>query len=682
MKLAGAICWRKKSLEAIHEAWNMWEIHSLMLLSLSLQVLLFLTAGLRRRKTSRILRTVLWLAYLVCVRAMGAGEPVRESEVGSVQRRRGHDGLGHAEVGGRGLLGSLEVSTWSRDWWRSSSSRESRKTRPRPIGTRSSRAGAVAGGRGSWRAGRRRGHLRARRPRHPRERAAPPAHVLLGALRVFKAGQRAVEAPPAKLVLPGKIDGSDMNDVACVDVPLNTEQSILAVESLPSLLKDFWSSAGRYGAYESVESYLVNSYNYLYTKHTLRDAFYEFYTEFLPNELKDDFLSSILTFLGDKLHTSRADITLSYILLVAAMALDVSSATMFLLSKYFPHATWSRKQWSEKVGQYSMIKRHVVQGTTGLLSSIRQWIGRRLGKWGVGLLELKHTSIKEPIKALILDNLLLHGTRKEWHIASSRGLLAVQNWKERHQDTASKSTAKALEKTIRGVADFPTSVLIWHLATDICYYYSGDAANTTNDNHSDDQVKKKDNDKEVSRQIPNYIMYLVFRCGVKLTTNSQHLHDNAHKEIREILLSGPQNHRQQFSEKAAFMKIFEASKKDGEEAEQQDDSTPDGTTTQHDDTAAGDNHVKKLLQSAQAFDSPVLPRARKLAQKLISIDEGEADRWGLIAAVWSEMLYYAAPRCGGAFHYEHLSTGGEFATHVLVLMHELGPFMPPPDDPA
>ena len=80
------------------------------------------------------------------------------------------------------------------------------------------------------------------------------------------------------------------------------------------------------------------------------------------------------------------------------------------------------------------------------------------------------------------------------------------------------------------------------------------------------------------------------------------------------------------------------------------------------------NHMKKLQQSFEALKSPVLPRACAVAQELISI-ENEADRWDLIAAAWAEMLYYTAARCGGGFHYDHLSTGGEFATHACSRSH-------------
>ena len=104
---------------------------------------------------------------------------------------------------------------------------------------------------------------------------------------------------------------------------------------------------------------------------------------------------------------SRAVIAVSYTLLVGAIVLDVSFATISIVSKYIPlPAAWSKKQWSEELAQYSMIKRHVAQDTAGM-ASIRQWIGRHMGAWGFDLLELTHTPITKdctPIKEFILDN--------------------------------------------------------------------------------------------------------------------------------------------------------------------------------------------------------------------------------------------------------------------------------------
>jgi hypothetical protein len=67
---------------------------------------------------------------------------------------------------------------------------------------------------------------------------------------------------------------------------------------------------------------------------------------------------------------------------------------------------------------------------------------------------------------------------------------------------------------------------------------------------------------------------------------------------------------------------------------------------------------------------PVLDRARRVASDLRSIGDA-GDRWELVAAVWLEMLCYIAYNCGATFHAKHLTTGGEFVTHVKMLL-----FMP------
>ncbi|RLM80646.1 hypothetical protein C2845_PM12G09290 [Panicum miliaceum] len=287
---------------------------------------------------------------------------------------------------------------------------------------------------------------------------------------------------------------------------------------------------------------------------------------------------------------------------------------------------------------------------------------------------------------------------------------------DKHQGPDCERLRKALVKTIGSDVDFPTSVLIWHIATDICYYFED------NDSTDSNEMKKH---KHMSREISNYIMYLVFKSGVMLTTNSQYVHEKAQDEISS-LLSGPDQQGQQVTtlqEKEAIIKLFQAKKND----EQQDQSAPAVDIEKHDrfkqklqqntqeldsptraaimkffqgkkkeeqdqdqsaldtekheesvdnDSAADTHRLQKLSQSAQDLYTPVLPRACEVAQELISIDD-DTERWDLIASVWSEKLCFTAPRCGAAFHYVHLSMGGEFITHVLLLMKCLGPFLPP-----
>ncbi|CAO2187418.1 unnamed protein product [Urochloa humidicola] len=380
---------------------------------------------------------------------------------------------------------------------------------------------------------------------------------------------------------------------------------------------------------------------------------------------------------GGHLHTIQSDITVSYILLVGAIFLDVSSVIISLFSfmvSHLPnsggmikrailrvanyiHQAWSRKQWSEELAQYNMIKMHATQDTSS--------IGKLLGSCGLELFDVTHTPMtkdnKAPIKEFVLANLLYSGTRKEWNIASSRGHLAVQNWiVKNHHDPNSAATGKVLEKIITSGLDFPTSVLTWHIATDICYFWEGSSTCS-----SGAQLK---NHKEMSRELSNYLMYLIFKCSVMLSSNSQIVHDITYVKIKKILSrKDGQSQKVTLDEKATVMKVFEAM--DGTQKEREEPAEMKNN--------AADSHLQKLVQSAQATISPVLPHAAEVAQTLINIED-EANRWDLIASVWSEMLFYTAPRCGCAFHYEQLSVGGEFITHVLLLMKLLGPFLPPP----
>uniref|UniRef100_A0A0E0MP73 DUF4220 domain-containing protein n=1 Tax=Oryza punctata TaxID=4537 RepID=A0A0E0MP73_ORYPU len=458
------------------------------------------------------------------------------------------------------------------------------------------------------------------------------------------------------------------------------------------LEKKFFSNRSRCRAYDHVGEAMEDAYQQLYTKCPFRQVSYFLFISFFQCESYsfECFMETFFKFVfglfpmfqllsapialalftaADKRsqllhsHTSSsredrsADVTVSYILLVGATILDVSSAAMLVFStkrsnlptgilraSNYILPTRIRKRWSEELAQYSMIKRQyaTMQAETPLSQSLGD----------------------KAIRMFILDNLLRHGTRAEWNCASSRGQLALGRYED-PGSTVDKSTSSGV--------DFPTSVLIWHIATDICYYYYSS-------DDGDDQVKTKEQ-KEMSRQLSNYIMYLVFNCGVMLTNKSQIVHDKARHEITEYILSSSAGDHQQAAgnrpdEKDAVVKLFEACNNINDQEKQQAAVVLDVN-----DQQAGSSPTPKLefLRRAEAaLYYPAVPHACKVAKVLIGIN-GEPQRWGLIADVWEEMLYYIAPRCGAAFHYEHLSTGGEFVTHILYLMRLLGPFMPIPD---
>ncbi|XP_071681759.1 uncharacterized protein [Lolium perenne] len=322
---------------------------------------------------------------------------------------------------------------------------------------------------------------------------------------------------------------------------------------------------------------------------------------------------------------------------VGAITLEASSLFItFALSEQAPHRiqsavwrvgkyvypAWGTKQWSEMLWQYNMINSVTKQDDAGIMSLVPQWISKHLYDKTI-----THIDIYENLKKSVLDKLLEFGTRKEdWNFASFRGQLALRGRKSNHGPLSFLLPAKPetpLLKSINDV-DFPTTVLIWHIATDILFFQDNSASNTS----SYPQMK-------MSKEISNYVMYLVFKCGVMITNTTELQHDNALKVMEANRGLGAEG---------AINKVFQAN--------------------------------KLLKRTSKSHVQPLLPHACKVAQELIDIP-GEANRWDLITAVWLEMLFYIAPRCGGSFHSEHLATGGEFITHVLLLMHFLGPFLKP-----
>ncbi|EEE60521.1 hypothetical protein OsJ_13854 [Oryza sativa Japonica Group] len=67
---------------------------------------------------------------------------------------------------------------------------------------------------------------------------------------------------------------------------------------------------------------------------------------------------------------------------------------------------------------------------------------------------------------------------------------------------------------------------------------------------------------------------------------------------------------------------------------------------------------------------PALDRAHRVSSKLFKMNAH--DRWRLISLVCVEMICYVAQNCVAGFHAKHLSTGGEFITHVKMLLFIIG----------
>lgn len=408
---------------------------------------------------------------------------------------------------------------------------------------------------------------------------------------------------------------------------------------------------------------------------------------------------------------SRADVAVSYVLLVGAITLEASSyiVSMFtrqdlwshpvlcscvqlpafihcvFFSSFGPCAVRLRRwrppqQWSETLAQYSLIGRSAEQASgSGWLSLVPRCIVERLRASGFELdtASTEHIPVTDGLKLFVIKKLLdADAMLKDSEFTGSRGELALGKWMGSLEVPAERRSETLLRESLRDV-DFPTSVLVWHIATDMCFF-NVDAATATATTAAAATASTTDPDHEkkiISRQLSNYIMYIIFKCGVMLTSNSKFLLGKANDEIIHLIdAAGKDNHHHQ------------------QQQQQQGDPDPKGINGRQREKVAVERLAKSALfqdiarelsagadaaapfnpSDTEVLSDPVLPRAFKVAAALAGIREAGV-RWDLIAAVWLEMLYYVATRCGAAFHREHLSTGGELVTHVLVLMYIIGP---------
>jgi hypothetical protein len=450
---------------------------------------------------------------------------------------------------------------------------------------------------------------------------------------------------------------TDAGDIMSVDAEVNDVEIIVVADELPDMLEEFKNSPDRGTAYKYVGALLVQTYKYLYTKAPL---FYHvdliFYHAILPFVRKHPRVRMLLTYpfylihtlfqylsttialvlfatAEKKRHYSQADIIVSYLLLVGAIVLDLLPVFTFIVSytrKPFRPGTTAKwaimclincfmwplgwqttKQWSEELSQYSMIRRYT---SNAFLPSLRKWIGE--------FFDTTHTPVTDDLRLLVLDKLLLHASRKEWDFASVRGERALEKWMGSHQVPESAAGRSGYATLLNSVnmrrVDFPISVLIWHIATDICYFSEDKGHHTESD-----EVKKKK--KMMSRELSLYVMYLVFKCDVMLTSISRLAHKEAHEGLKKFIL-GRQSPQGNLDEKEAIIEVLEAMKK-----EEQHQTTDKNDEPANKDDATTTSRFQELLRSMEeVIYSPVLPRACAVAEELMAIDD-EAARWNLIS---------------------------------------------------
>jgi hypothetical protein len=199
--------------------------------------------------------------------------------------------------------------------------------------------------------------------------------------------------------------------------------------------------------------------------------------------------------------------------------------------------------------------------------------------------------------------------------------------------------------------EFSRSILVWHLATDICYL---------DDNKDGSNVSKE---YEASRCLSEYMMYLlVIRPNMLSKGFCDEVYQETLRDLRVLWRlkdRGPDDKEYQRT-----LRVLWRLKDRGP-----DDKEYHRTLLElRNSESRGCDDIE--FQRRWKTSKSVLRGVETLARQLLLLEPEK--RRGIIKEVWVEMVAYAAAHCPWKEHTQQLRRGGELLTHVSLLVLHLG----------
>ncbi|PON43587.1 hypothetical protein PanWU01x14_272780 [Parasponia andersonii] len=414
-------------------------------------------------------------------------------------------------------------------------------------------------------------------------------------------------------------------------------------------------------AFKVVEIELGFVYDMLYTKATVIYLFQGCCLRFIS------FVCTlgVLVFFSLADHNqTHIDLMVTYLLMYVAVFLDVY-ATFLLISSDWTnlwltkHAnTYVRRvitrlqlpnknsRWSNSMAQFNALSFCLkIEKPT---SSYRI---QRLLCLDTMLQKLRYTKYKQvsnDLRQLIFDHL----KEKSEHLIAAPGIVASDIRTMvicRGGRVLEKYNCNELDWSIK--VEFDQSILMWHIATYLCFYI----------HHTEIPVPKC----KLSKRISQYMVYLLVMrpfmlpMGIGMirfrdtqaevakffeehmsVSDNTNTHSHTHGKLPVNIFSWTRNTSKLDRSQACNMLLKV-------------------------NTAVPAVKVKGDKSKSVLFD------ACRLASELQAISD-KCKKWELISEVWVEMLAYAASQCRGNYHAQQLRRGGELLTHVWLLMAHFG----------
>ncbi|KAF8011524.1 hypothetical protein BT93_J1967 [Corymbia citriodora subsp. variegata] len=369
----------------------------------------------------------------------------------------------------------------------------------------------------------------------------------------------------------------------------------------------------------------------------------------------------------DKRPYSKPDLFLTLLLLGAAIFVELYALAKFLLSDQF--AIWliknkksavfyfisrirpplKRSRWSNSMGQYNLMssKKNYFRWWSFLeLRHVEEMAVKFLYQRNQG-----HEDVTDEIKKLILSKIEEMEARdaQKWDAQErqafqmrDRGLHALSKHKLPHEEL--KWSIEELE--------FDESILVWHIATELCYCLDYGWGDSIKDRERNNQSRVKEKSLMLmGLHLSRYMIYVQYMCPSMLPARFGSI------RFRDI-----------YKEPSQY---FDWSKKAPDTAEARDEWF---------------RGIKDKISESKSMEDPVrsvLIQACWVVEELQRVPRGW--RWSAIREVWVEMVMYGANKCKARDHAQHMRGGSELITHVWLLMAHYGltdSFQKPRGSPA
>uniref|UniRef100_A0A0E0M4H7 DUF4220 domain-containing protein n=1 Tax=Oryza punctata TaxID=4537 RepID=A0A0E0M4H7_ORYPU len=338
---------------------------------------------------------------------------------------------------------------------------------------------------------------------------------------------------------------------------------------------------------------------------------------------------------SSKRRHNAIDVKTTYVLLCLTAALDILAESIRqLLFKLMSMV--DVPALCETVPQYNNLIRSALHRTqpTGVLLKCAAHVG-----YTEGFFVCRRRNLYHMLAGLIFSD-LVEANARGLDFTSYRSFApGRRNWVL--NENLRMACGQEVQDSLRG--SFDRSVILWHIATDLCI-------RMMTDNDIDDIDRKF---LDCTEAISDYMAHLLnLRPDMLMTGSRQHLFTQAMEEV-ELILKGIEPQQQPHSLKTLAEKIIE-------KARAEVNATID---------------VERVSEQGRQIrvDEPPPPKyplvhdACTLAEELMDKMDRKT-RCQVMYRVWVGMLFYSASMCRGYLHAKSLGEGGEFLSFVWLIL--------------